>query len=132
MNRLRPTEVAAHRTQELRAQRYMCPLCNKNIRSEQAALDHCHTTGHVRAVLHINCNSIEGRVLQWARRSGIPPKDFLESLVKYWEQDYTTNILHPNHLTDNEKRIKLLKRRLKKAKRESTRARLREEIRSLK
>lgn len=125
---LKPREVAEHRAKLLKAQNYRCFLCKKPITTDQAALDHDHGTGQCREVLHRNCNSIEGRVLSWLKRGGVAPLQFLKNLVQYWEQDYSQNPIHPNHKTEGAKHVLKLKRRLRKAKRVSTKARLKREI----
>lgn len=108
-----------------------CPLCSKRILKRDAVLDHCHDTGHIRGVLHRNCNSIEGRILQWARRSGIGRVEFLYSLLDYWDWDYSDNPIHPTHLTPKEKEIKRLRKLVKKCKTAKAKERHRETIRKL-
>ncbi len=126
--RLKPKEVAKYRESQRKKQNGRCPLCKGYIRKEQATLDHDHSTGHVRTTLHRNCNSVEGRILHWARRSGTSPKKFLENLLKYWDMDYSKNPLHPNHRTTKQKKATNLRRRIRKAKRSSTKARLKQEL----
>lgn len=125
---LRPQEVAAFREKLLIQQKNNCPLCFKRIEKHEAALDHDHVSGHVRGTLHRNCNSVEGRVLHWARRSGTNPIEFLKALLVYWDCDYTDNPLHPNHKTPVGKKMAVLKKRLRKAKRASTKARIKQEL----
>lgn len=126
--RLKPAEVASHRNKLLKEQLSTCPLCMKYIHAKDAALDHCHTTGRCRSTLHRNCNSVEGRVLHWARRAGCDPKLYLKNLLVYWDQDYSSNPIHPNHRTPIEKKVRTLRRRMNKAKRSTTKARLKQEI----
>ena len=95
---LRVSEIPALRLKLLKEQRHICPLCKKRIEYDQAALDHDHSTGHVRAVLHKQCNGVEGRVLNWTVRVGrTDPVSYLKNLIKYWANDYTANHIHPNH-----------------------------------
>jgi hypothetical protein len=72
----------------------------------EGAYDHCHETGHLRDVLHLACNSAEGKILHWAgRRSrGDDPDFFLRNLLKYWKKDYSKNPLHPSHGKPRRKR----------------------------
>ena len=128
---LRPLEVADFRNKMLKQQKGTCFLCKKDIQQDQAALDHDHTTGRCRSTLHRNCNSVEGRVLSWIKRSGVEPIVFLRNLLLYWEADYNHMPVHPNHKTEKQKTILKLKRRIKKAKRVSTKARLKQEIQEL-
>lgn len=96
--RIKYTEVAAHREKLLKKQRGICPLCRLEIEPDNAALDHCHDTGHVRAVLHKQCNRVEGRVLRWARRTGkTDPDTYLRNLLRYWKRDFSNNPIHPTH-----------------------------------
>ncbi len=71
-------------------------------------LDHCHTTGAVRATLHRSCNSLLGKVENNAARFGVRSLPaFLHGAAKYL-QIHTTNITgltHPTHKTLDEKRL---------------------------
>lgn len=74
-----------------------------------ATLDHCHSHGHVRAALCNNCNGKEGKILKLAtycQRDGTP-LEFLEKLVAYLKKHQTpqTPYIHPDHKTDDEKRL---------------------------
>ena len=95
--RLSQSDIARERDKLWRAQDRVCPLCNKEIKKDQAVLDHNHDNGHVRAVLHRQCNHAEGRILDWIKRTGKhnDPLEYLESLVEYWKEDYSRNPLHP-------------------------------------
>lgn len=95
--KLKHKQIPEQRSRRLKKQRSKCPLCKRYIRKDQATMDHDHATGRLRMVLHRNCNSVEGRVLHWARRSGIAPEKYLRALLEYWEQDYSSNPLHPTH-----------------------------------
>lgn len=99
MTRLKPTEVKAYREEQLKRQKGKCPLCHEELLPADATLDHCHTTGHVRMVLHRSCNSAEGRILMWAgkRSRGDDPVLFLRNLLKYWAKDYRKNPTHHTH-----------------------------------
>lgn len=96
---MKVSEIKEHREKTLKKQRGVCPLCGTKILPEEAVLDHCHDTGHIRRVLHRSCNAAEGRIKQWAgpRSRGDDPEDFLKRLIKYWKSDYSDNPVHPNH-----------------------------------
>ena len=136
----RPTlltkNLPEHRAHVLDKQGHVCTLCGLRIDKGQEALDHDHITGYCRAVLHRNCNSLEGRILHYARRSGIHPKKFLEALVKYWSIDYSGNLVHPTHKTQDQKELNKKKRalrvRIRKAKLPATKERLRLQLKELK
>lgn len=96
-----------------------CLVCNKRIsvqttgRASDYTLDHSHSTGEVRGVLHRSCNSAEGRVRHSVSRWGAKGNDeeaiieYLEGLAKYLRECHegtrTTGILYPNHKTTEEK-----------------------------
>ena len=105
--------------QLLKKQDGNCLVCNKRInvqttgRASDYTLDHSHSTGEVRGVLHRPCNSAEGRVRHSVSRWGAKGNDeeaiieYLEGLVKYLRECHegtrTTGILYPNHKTPEEK-----------------------------
>ena len=131
MRKLKQKQIAPARQHLLSKQQHICPLCLRRI--TDAVLDHCHTTGHVRSVLCRECNSLEGKIQNFLKSYGvgIDANRFLSNLIPYWERDYSRRPLHPLFKTPTDKKIRLLKKRMKRAKLESTRKRLKEEIRSL-
>lgn len=130
--KLKAHEIKKVRTELLRKQHYKCPLCGHRINPIDAALDHCHTTGHVRRVLHKNCNSVEGRLLHWIRRvKNVNSTDFLKNLIAYWSEDYSQNPIHPRHYTDVEKEILKLKRARRRVKTERAKQRYTNRINEL-
>jgi hypothetical protein len=73
-------------------QKYKCPICEDEIVSKhsRAALDHCHKTGHIRAVLCGPCNRNEGKVLMAAKYmskqahlSRLDTPEFLRRIANY-------------------------------------------------
>ena len=117
MKRLKQKEIKDYRHDLLISQNHVCPLCDKKIEIEDAVLDHCHTTGYIRAVLHRACNSSEGRCMKWAYSSKHhDPLLFLSNLIEYHQINYSTMPLHPKHLTPNEKELKKLRKGQKKLK----------------
>lgn len=109
----------------------LCVLCGQKIEIGDDTLDHCHETGHIRAVLHRNCNQIEGRIRAWARRAYCDPDDFLEMLVNFWRQDYSHFAVHPNHRSDTEKEVSRLRKRMKYLKTERAKQRYKNRIQDL-
>ena len=94
-----------------------CPLCCTELLPEEACLDHDHVTGYVRFALHRSCNSAEGHIVSWAKRSrSKDPYFFLKNLYDLHRKDYSSNPIHPTHLTPTQKEIKQLKKRQKKLK----------------
>lgn len=72
-------------------------------------LDHDHNHGHVRAVLCRNCNGKEGEIFNRAsscKRDGTALQ-FLKALCLYWEKHDVpqTIYLHPDHKSEDEKRL---------------------------
>lgn len=111
--RIKANQVKELRQLKVKEQGYKCPLCKEHLKQDDAVLDHCHETGHVRQALHRSCNAAEGRVKEWAgkRSRGDDPIQWLLNLIKYWGQDYTSNPLHHTH---GAKRKKKRRPRMKK------------------
>lgn len=107
MRRLKRSEVAKVRDQLMIKQGQKCPLCERSFKGRGAvkpALDHDHVTGKIRQVLCLNCNGMEGKVFNLARRAlkGYPDV-WIQRLSKYWATP-ALPLLHPTHKTDAEKR----------------------------
>ena len=92
--KLKPKEVRAFRKKLLKEQSGKCLLCGGIVPSGQDQLDHDHETGLVRGVLHARCNSNEGRVMYWAKMSGMNPIDFLEAVIGHCTRQYDHMPLH--------------------------------------
>lgn len=104
--KLKGKDVKRTRDSLLEQQNFKCAICNQECSVDQAVLDHNHKHGHVRAVLHRTCNSVEGKILGAMRRFGIKdPKGYLLGLVKYHEAHETnqTGLIHPTFKTPEEK-----------------------------
>jgi hypothetical protein len=98
--------VGPFRTKMLAAQRGIDPITGRQI--TDPVLDHCHKTGHVRAVLQRWTNGVFGRLENWASRLGgeMDPVVFLRASADYIETHRTTpsGVLYPTHKTEAEKR----------------------------
>ncbi len=131
--KLKPREVKGFRNKLLKQQGGICPLCGFKIQPGQETLDHCHESGRVRAVLHRNCNQVEGRIKSWCRRAGkhIDALQFLEAIAQHWAGQYDHLPLHPNHRTTIQKEIQKLKRRKQKLKTGKARKRYDKKIKYL-
>ena len=109
-NRLRAKDIPVVRTQIAYHQGFMCPICDVELTGKTMCLDHDHTTGAIRGVLCLNCNLIEGKVKNLARRGkrDLSPKEFIQSILRYWEMHSSNpdQRLHPTHLTEEEKRLR--------------------------
>lgn len=111
--RIKAGQVPAIRTALLKQQGYRCPICTGPMTAsskKRPALDHCHTTGFLRDVVCINCNGVEGKVFNLARRAkaGLTVEEWLRNLLSYYERHSTPQhggVLHHTHKTEEEKRL---------------------------
>ena len=132
MKKLKQKELKEYREKKLEAQSGICPICSMPIDSDPV-LDHDHVDGYCRDVLHRHCNAIEGKLANWFKSFGqdVDPDTLFEGLKQYRKKDFSDNPLHFKHKTENEKQIRVLKRRLRKAKRDSTKERIKNQIKEL-
>lgn len=118
MTRLLPKQIKQTREQLVEAQGCTCAVCGAPIKeTDRVHLDHNHKTGAVRGALHGQCNMLLGKLENGLRR-GIPdPEGFLKGVAEYLElhKSNQTGLLHPTHLTPEEKKAKA-KRRAQKRK----------------
>jgi len=131
--KLTRTQIKKARDILMAGQGNRCALCNvdfteytfdaktrKRKPKYTPCLDHCHTHGHVRAVLCKNCNGKEGEIWNRAtacKRDGTA-LDFLRRLVEYLtkHEEPQTQYIHPDHESADEKRLaRNAKERLKRA-----------------
>lgn len=106
--RLKTTEVAVIRQRLLTAQGGKCALCGEACTAASARLDHDHSTGAVRAVLHNGCNALLGKVENNAARYGVRNIAAFGYGVGPYLRTHVTNItgyLHPTHKSEDEKRL---------------------------
>jgi hypothetical protein len=95
----------------LATQNGKCDLCRTPIKATQIpVLDHDHSNGAIRGVLHHSCNAVLGVVENNAGRYGLLGLlyEFCSGLGQYMQKHRTniTGLIHPTHLTDDEKRLK--------------------------
>jgi len=116
--RLKPKDLKQYRIDQLKKQKNICPLCNEKILEEEAVLDHDHSSGKIRHVLHRSCNAAEGRIKSWINRSRFngDHEVFISNLLEYIKQDYTCNPEHPGHLTKRCKQFKAFNKDIQKEK----------------
>jgi hypothetical protein len=119
--RLRTKDIPATRTKLMQMQGGTCLLCFIPLADNNPCLDHDHQTGRIRGVLCGNCNGIEGKMFNLARRAkrDRTPADFVASVLAYWEaaEMYPHDLWHPAHRTPDEKRLLRNKRARLKRKR---------------
>lgn len=91
----------------------LCLLCGQAIDitvKGEGVVDHDHTSGEIRGVLHRSCNAAEGKVANAAGRWGAKSMEysailpFLKRLVAYLERTGVGLIYH-GHKTEDEQRL---------------------------
>lgn len=123
MQKLKATEVAAYRKTALEDQGGHCMLCGDRIAEGEDVLDHCHKTGHVRAVLHRGCNAMLGHIENNRARNMLKDGRLWRLLCRvepYITADHTQRPLHPTHRTaeqkvERTKKLAAKRRAIKKA-----------------
>lgn len=105
--RLTQAATKAYREAKLKEQGGRCAITGYTISAAEAVLDHCHTTGHVRGVLHRGVNSLLGKIENNHKRYGVRLpmlRAMAPAVAEYLTQDYSGNPLHYTHRTEDEKR----------------------------
>jgi len=111
VRKLKRTEVLGLKKKLHQSQGGMCPLCLKPLGEDfsKIALDHNHSTGECRGVLHLGCNKVEGSVFNSVATWGGVGKDYdvvlpyLGRLIEYLRAPGAGVIYHL-HKTEEEKR----------------------------
>lgn len=110
--KLKVKEVGPARDILLKTQAGLCPLCEgkMGLGKKQPVLDHDHSTGFLRDVLCRNCNGIEGKVFNLARRAkhNLTVEQWLSNLLAYYDTHKSPKhggVLHPTHKTEAEKKL---------------------------
>lgn len=121
--RLTATQVSAHRAALLVQQGGKCALCNHTIPAGEAVLDHDHSTGVIRAVLHRGCNAMLGHLENNRPRNKLTDvrkfAAFLSNVATYVTShtNQPGEFLYHTHRTEDEKRLARNKKaRVKRAK----------------
>ena len=110
--KLKTIEIKQYREAQLLNQNNQCALCGEVI-IEDAVLDHCHKTGLIRQVLHRGCNSLLGKIENSMPRSRVDIRrleGIAHNLVNYLKTTHT-EVLHPTHLTKEERNEKIARKR---------------------
>ena len=108
---IKPSQVASVLEQLVKKQGNKCAVCGQPFtKRDKPVLDHDHDTGYIRGALHNSCNGVEGKVKVKARmgHKGVSSYDYLIGLGKYLEHHSKPkiNLIHPQHMTEEQKRIK--------------------------
>jgi len=126
IEQMKDSDLKPFRESKALEQQMVCPICEKKRLMQEFVVDHQHKTkaekngvngaGMVRGVICFMCNSTEGRMLSYFKRSGLNSHvdfaDYLRGLADYLDQP-TTHLIHP---TEKPKVKKLLKRPFNKIK----------------
>ncbi len=96
MLKMKYTDVKPLREQLLLEQDNKCRLCNQLIHDD-AVLDHCHSTGLVRGVLHRGCNMFLGKIENNLKRNKITLPMLMNLFNNYF--DYTISYTEHTHPT---------------------------------
>jgi len=107
--RLTTTKVAPYRRELLEQQEGRCALCHEPVAAGEAVLDHDHTTGQIRGVLHRGCNAMLGHLENNRARhllKSLPRfAKFLSNTVEYlYRKRPDDTPLYPSHRTTDERR----------------------------
>ena len=116
LKKVKTAELAAIRLELLAKQVYKCPITGRDLRAMKPinlCVDHCHTSGVIRAVLPRGVNGLEGKVIGLLGRFGGFPRTDVVGMAKCLHAlaDYLmlhrvpqTPYIHPSHKTGEEKR----------------------------
>jgi len=124
--KLKYNEVKGLREKLWNKNNKICPICKEEIAPEEAALDHCHKTGHIRNTIHKDCNILLGKIENYVGRYGKRFRDldvlfeFCANVVGYMDSDYSDNPYHPTHRTPEDKIVRAWRKRMKSAKTDKT------------
>lgn len=79
-------------------QNKICPLCEKEISLSDAALDHDHDSGQIRAVLHDVCNRALGFIETSIKKSEDGDR-FYSNILEYLKHhsENGSGLIHPRH-----------------------------------
>ena len=115
MRKLKYKEIAELRAQLLREQQGLCALSKLPLDASRAVLDHCHSTGQIRAVLDRGVNSLLGKIensMKINRIDMIALTNIANNLIDYIQMQKQP-LLHPTHKTAEERKQAVKKRKIK-------------------
>jgi hypothetical protein len=109
--RLKYSEIAAHRAWCVLEQKGTCALCEQPLALADAVLDHRHSDGQIRQAIHRFCNTFLGKIENNIARNKILDIQLTAILRNY--QAYVAqqnNLLHPTFKTPEERKVRARKR----------------------
>lgn len=122
--RLKASEIKEVRRRLWEEQGKRCAITGMPLPWEAAVLDHNHSTGAVRGVVHRGANSLLGKLENNAARYGVRDIGVFTNGVAAYLRKHMVNItglLHPTHKSPDEKRDLRNKRaRASRAKKKET------------
>ncbi len=113
MQKLTRSQLNAYKLRLVQEQKWTCPVSLKRFEPDNlkdAVVDHDHTTGEIRGVLHRSANAVEGKVFSAVGRWGgvgmqyTEVLAYLERLITYLESP-GKGVVYPLHKTPEEKRV---------------------------
>lgn len=116
LRKIKTSELPEVRKELLEKQLYRCPITGRDLREMKSinlVVDHCHTSGFIRAVLPRGINGLEGKIKAVLLRfGGLQSNDvagqakLLHALADYLmlHRVPQTPYIHPTHKTEGEKR----------------------------
>jgi hypothetical protein len=110
--KLKYTEVKQYRTEQLTQQNQCCALCGEQI-YDDAVLDHDHKTGLIRKVLHRGCNALLGKIENNMARNHVDHHrlEMIASNIAAYISTQWTDLRHPTHKNQEERKLAAKKRR---------------------
>jgi hypothetical protein len=119
--RLKSKDIPVLRDRIIAEQGGKCWICEIDLSTVKACLDHDHFTGRIRSVLCQNCNGIEGKIKNLSNRGKRDKTryDFLNKILSYWNFHSANQRqeFHPTHKTEDEKRLRRNKKARERRKR---------------
>lgn len=105
--RIASKDLKKYREETLSKQGGKCAICSLPCPGTKAVVDHCHTTGEIRGVVHRGCNSLLGKIENNAPRFGVQDRlaSFLHGVVKYLGKGTYSGFIYPTHKTTEEKKL---------------------------
>jgi hypothetical protein len=115
LDKIKVKDIKPLRQQFLEEQLGLCALCREPIDATEEVLDHCHRTGYIRAVLHRGCNAYIGAMENNLARNRITSTRLSNILANFERYRLLTKpIIHPTHLTPEERKVRAKKRAKKR------------------
>jgi hypothetical protein len=109
MEKLKAADVQAFRLRVLEEQGGRCAISGRKLALQDAVLDHCHTTGECRGVLHRGVNSMLGKIENHRKLAQLTNDADLHrvlvGVVKYLSQA-RLGVRYPTHRDADEKRVR--------------------------